>query len=345
MKYVEWVERVLDYMGEASKGPGWGGGGGEVARMSIAGALGVQNDEATEAVYQATTDLMAIGLVESADNLFIRLTQLGRQAIAEGLRSAWPDITARFLETDQETFLAKAIELGERQREDFAFMEHVDSQDIFDDLGWGDGTHRADGLARPLESSGFVDVLATSAYIKVRPTYFGTVRGSEAEDAAARALLDGVLSEGETANAEVKLRVDLDSDEGKAKFIRECLALVTTRLSGRRFLVIGYDDRTLQFTESVDPKVTKERIEQILHAYTDPAPEARFWRLSVSGGDAVLVELVRDPARVPYRVKKEIGPLAVGDVRVRHGTASEEPTPRELEDLVAEGRRARDEST
>ena len=52
-------------------------------------------------------------------------------------------------------------------------MEHVDSQDIFGVLGWGDATHRADGLARPLEASGFVDVLATNAYVKVRPTYFG----------------------------------------------------------------------------------------------------------------------------------------------------------------------------
>lgn len=345
MKYVDCVEMVLDQVGEASKGPRWGSGGGEVARMSIASALGLKGDEATEAVYQAVADLTAIGMVESADSLFIRLTQLGRQAIAEGIRSAWLQIAEIFLEDDQQTYLAKAITLGERQRDSFAFMEHVDSQDIFDALDWGDATYRADGFARPLQAVGFVDVLATGAYVKVRPTYLGTVRGSEAEAAAAHTILNEVLADGETSNVEVKRRLDLDSNQGKAKLVRESLALATTRMSGRRFLLIGYDDDTLKFVESVSPKVTKERIEQILHAYTSPTPETRFWRLRENRGNAVLIELLRDPTLVPYRVSRDVGDLRVGEVKVRHGTASEEPTPQELDDLEQEGRRARSESS
>lgn len=138
----------------------------------------------------------------------------------------------------------------------------------------------------------------------------------------------------------MKRRLDLGTDEGKGKLVRHCLALATTRVSGRRFLVVGYEDATLAFAETPGPKVTKERVEQILHAYTDPTPDIRFRRLKVPGGEAVLIELVRDPARVPYRVSKAIGPLAVGDVYVRHGTSSEDPTARELRELEQEGRAA-----
>lgn len=47
-----------------------------------------------------------------------------------------------------------------------------------------------------------------------------------------------------TSNVEVKSRIDLGSAQGKAKLVKTILALATTRLSGRRFLILAFDNNT-----------------------------------------------------------------------------------------------------
>lgn len=67
------------------------------------------------------------------------------------------------------------------------------------------------------------------------------------------ALLQEALAEGETTNVEVKERLDLDTDDGRAKYIRHSLALATTRLSGSRLLIVGFKDETLEFVGVQEP--------------------------------------------------------------------------------------------
>jgi hypothetical protein len=83
-------------------------------------------------------------------------------------------------------------------------------------------------------------------------------------------------------------------------------------------------------------------LEQILNAYTDPIPEIRFRTVAWETGEVDVIEVLRDPTKVPYRVARSLGNvIEVGDIYVRHGTQVEQPTRGELSALEAEGRAAR----
>ena len=58
--------------------------------------------------------------------------------------------------------------------------------------------------------------------------------------------------------------------------VKELLGLVTTKSSGARYLAIGFDDNTHEFTTTVDPAITQDRIEDILNAYCIQAPRFKF---------------------------------------------------------------------
>lgn len=129
----------------------------------------------------------------------------------------------------------------------------------------------------------------------------------------------------------------------KAEFVKDILGLATTKASGRdRYLIVGYDDKRHAFDQSVDARITQDRLEQILHQYTEPMPEIRYFTVPMRGGnDAGVIEVRRETGRVPYRVRRDIGRLSAGDTFVRHGSQTEPPTQLELEALIAEGEQAR----
>jgi hypothetical protein len=163
------------------------------------------------------------------------------------------------------------------------------------------------------------------------------VRAFEAEQEAARRFLHEILSEGTTSNVSVQQHLELGSVVDMADFVRDCMALANTRSSGRRFLVLGLDKDTQQVSSPVDVTLTKDRVDELLRVHTVPAPRFSCQRIKTSGGDVVIIELFHDADRVPSRVGRNLGPLKVGQVFVRHGRISEGPTPRELADLEAEG--------
>ena len=58
------------------------------------------------------------------------------------------------------------------------------------------------------------------------------------------------------------------------------------------------------------------------------------------------LRILRDPAKLPYRVAKSVGDkkrIEKGQIFVRHGSLTEEPTGEELQALLEEGERARKE--
>ncbi|HET6314773.1 MAG TPA: RNA-binding domain-containing protein, partial [Chloroflexia bacterium] len=113
---------------------------------------------------------------------------------------------------------------------------------------------------------------------------------------------------------------------------------------GERYMLIGFDDKTGAFVKSVDPSITKDRIEDLLSAYTEPVPSVRYDTTTWEDGMVGLIEVIREAHQVPYRVKVNIGDkLKAGDVFVRRGSHTYRLTTDEVEylDLVAEGDRAR----
>jgi hypothetical protein len=130
--------------------------------------------------------------------------------------------------------------------------------------------------------------------------------------------------------------------EEKAEFIKDVLGLATTQGSGRRFLLIGWNDKTRSVeAPGVDPSITEEWLQQVLNAYCDPPPHVTYFAHAWRGVRVGVIEILRESIKVPYRVSKKIGPRNKDEVFVRHGTITEPPTSRELDALGQEGLNAR----
>ncbi|MHB8689137.1 MAG: AlbA family DNA-binding domain-containing protein [Candidatus Dormibacteraceae bacterium] len=130
--------------------------------------------------------------------------------------------------------------------------------------------------------------------------------------------------------------------EDKAEFIKDVLGLVTTQGSSRRFLLIGWNDKTRSVEPpGVDPRISEERLQQVLNAYCDPPPHITYFTHAWRGVRVGVVEILRESIRVPYSVSKKIGARTEGEVFVRHGTITEPPTSGELDALRQEGLNAK----
>ncbi len=352
MKYVDWVDRVLQASGELTRadadarliGVPWD----QVLRR-----LGWPSDPSSpippqspqfEALGDVVMDLSRLGLVErgGAGSPWVRLTQEGRRLAAQSLRSIWPEIFAIYLDDEQLAFLREATALSEDRQADYARVDWVPWQKVFDTLGWriDDNGPAYDITARLEEEGCLVRRAAFGGRIEVYLTYVGIVRATEQAQTELQQLVAGLLPEWETTNVEFKRQLDLATKAQKAEFVRDILALATTKSSGERYFVVGFDDATRQFSRSVDPAITQNRLEQILNAYAAPAPEIRYQRVAWGQGEIGVVKVLRDPARIPYRVMQTVAHITQGDIFVRHGSQAEPPTQAERDALEAEGQAA-----
>jgi hypothetical protein len=319
----------------------------------VLGRLGGPSDPSSPAFHEspelsafgdAVMDLDRLGLVEpgTARSPMVRLTQEGRRLAAESLRTIWPEIFAIYLDDEQLAFLREATALSEDRQVGYARVEWVPWQKVFDALGLrtSDNTPAYDITARLEEAGCLARKAGLGGFIEVYPTYVGIVRATEQVQTELQQLVAGLLPEWETTNVEFKRQLDLATKAGKAEFVRDILALATTKSSGERFLIVGFDDKTRQFARSVDPAITQNQLEQLLNAYAAPAPEIRYHRVAWDQGEIGVIKVLRDPAKVPYRVSKTLAHITKGGVYVRHGSQVEPPTPDELNALEAEGQAA-----
>jgi hypothetical protein len=303
-----------------------------------------------EAVLDALRELERLGLVEGGVERFhYKLTQEGRKFPDVSLSAAWGQIFRVHLDEEQREFLSVLAQIGQEVYDDFVCVSEVLGDDLANALGWDTGERnnsRVFYVAESLKNAGMVTMRATSGRTIVVSTYAGLVTVTREEQSTWLPVVQEAIEEWETTNVDFKRQLNLKSDKEKAEFVRDVLALATTKSSGRRLLVIGFDDKTHQFVQSVDPKIDQNQLENILHAYTEPTPEIRYHRVPFSGGTVGIIEVMRDPAKVPYKVKqasKGQHVINVGDVFVRHSSRTEAPTPAELADLIAEGETAREQ--
>jgi hypothetical protein len=145
----------------------------------------------------------------------------------------------------------------------------------------------------------------------------------------------------ETTSIEFKRELSLGTVADKAEFVRDMLALATTQASGDRLMIVGLDPKTRSFAQSFSTKLTSDHLEDVLNEYVKPALQVHLDRVAWGGGEVGVIEAIREPAKVPYEVRRETGALQAGQIFVRHGTHVSEPDSEELESLRAEGERAR----
>jgi hypothetical protein len=342
--YLRWVEQVLNEIARPRQNRALVYG-----IHHVGAALGLGERATQQAVWEAVQDLELIDLVRSDSGGFdLRLTQEGLK-VREGVRleTAWPRIAKQHLTAEQEQFLVKLIELSERPSERYAVLEYVQARDVFEALGWPtDDIGPFYELPGQLKEVGCADVMAatTGGNVPVRPTYYGIVRATQQVLSAWQATLPDLIDVWETTSVEFKRELSLRKVDDKAEFVRDILALATTQASGDRLMIVGFDPKTRAFAETFNPKVNSDHLEDVLNEYVKPPLQVRLDRVAWASGEVGIIEAVREPAKVPYQVRRDVGPLHAGQIFVRHGTHVSEPDPEELVSLREEGERARSQT-
>ncbi|HEY0072140.1 MAG TPA: ATP-binding protein [Chloroflexia bacterium] len=354
MDYVEWVEKVLhaavqaqQYMEDISyahNGMNFRQIGGELGFQ----AEGLESSEATrpaKAVLNALTDLAALGLVEEKSSGFFRLTREGRRAAQVGLSSLWADFVSTPLDEDQKATLTKIVQEAQVDCDTYVALKEVVVWDMNDlPIGTNEGMRIIEVVQELDDKYHMLRKRGRAGLVKARPTYVGDVRLTRQVDTEKQAHIRNLLTTWEGVNVDFKRELKLNTKSEKAEFVRDILALVNTRFNGERNLVIGFDPKTQQFYASVDQQLTSDQMEDILGAYTSPVPTVHYYRVPWANGTVGLIEIDREPHKLPYKVKVDVADkVKAGDVFVRHGshTVKLKPNDEEYQDLVAEGDRAR----
>lgn len=341
MNYIEWVEQVARDLADQTTGSGW------LVRPEALLVTVEAPDQAIMVVADAISDLVANGVVEPWTNQnFINDSQ-NLVAIRNGasLTLLWPEIVKQWLSNEQLDFLDRAITMTEQMRETYAIVEWTTAEDVYEDLGWAVDRVAALHLAQSLERLGLVNLHTTlGGPVRVRPTYRGIVRATKKVATEWQQRLVEMVDEWETATVEFKRELDLGSPRKNREFARDVTALANTKASGReRYLILGYDPKSREFTTTASPSVSQDRLEDILNEYADPTVSIRYFTVQHESCNGLvgIVEVRRDPTLVPHRAKHNTGLSDAEHICVRHGSHVEHPTPEELDALVAEGERAR----
>ncbi len=179
-----------------------------------------------------------------------------------------------------------------------------------------------------------------TAYI----TYRGLARLLKRDFTIVSQEIDELLKEWETTSVEFKREVRTDTADQKAEFIKDILALANTQASGRRWLIVGFDNQTHMWSKDPDRKLTQDHIEQLLSVYAEPMIQTRYEVVDYRAGKVGRLEVLREQTNLPYRVKRDTGyqkRITAGQIFVRHGSQIEEATHLELQSLEDEATRAR----
>ena len=304
VKYVEWVEHIARTFSSVDRQSGNPVRGVHIDKLAEHLMLS-RDDVVDECIVNAMGDLSGLGLADSSTstlgrNWRWRPTQEGLKLREISLRESWPQLFGLFLTDEQSQFLRAVCDLSEECFDKRIRTKWVETDQVTEQLGldWGDpaikvSIHR---MATSLQGLGLVqDQRTMGGPFPIRATYAGVVRATQLEPSQDRELLHSLLDDGETSNVDFKRELHLDRDREKAEFVRDILGLANTRLSGRRFLVIGIDDNGIEYA-SADATITSSRIEQILNSWVKPVPLVRTRRILWNTDQLLLIEIIREPA-------------------------------------------------
>ena len=306
-------------------------------------------------------DLEKLGLIEDGTSNFHKLSLSGRCA-AKNLPLLWSEICRVSVPTVQENILKAVNGLTAHDGDGFARVEMISANKIFGALLQQENkdfqNFNAEDLAAQiveLRGRGLIFCERGEYPDEVRANYRGLVWEQKRDFIVRERKVLDMVEVWETTSVDFKRELYLDTAGEKAEFIKDIIGLANTQASGRRWLVVGFDDRTRQIHIPSEPpekgewqkKITQDRIEQLLSAYVAPNINVRFEIINFSGGVVGKLEIIREAAKLPYRVSKSLGDkedkkrIEEGQIFVRHGSHTVQPDDEELQDLQDEAARAK----
>src|SRR5260370_26573148 len=109
--------------------------------------------------------------------------------------------------------------------------------------------------------------------MELSATYRGLVWETKRDFTIESKFIDDLVVEWETTSVEFKRDLYTDSAGQIAEFAKDVLSLATTKASGRRWMIIGFDDDTHGYDGPPNPKLTQNHLEHLLQQYTKPMVE------------------------------------------------------------------------
>jgi hypothetical protein len=372
MDYFQWCERVLSAYLEAARSSLQVRRDGlrpdQVARRVFGPEVleqdGFFSGSEWESLKQAIKDLHDEGHIWTDDDYYgdeprlpARITSEGEEFLEEE-KSRWTDwwatcTTAPNLKQEQRDLLELVHCLSPREALTHAWMEWIHQESLCRELGWEVerlrlviGDIRASGdFIKPRPNYYPIGVTPPDE-LHVRETYKGLVLQTKYQLTVEAREIDSLVEEWETTSVEFKQELETRTKDQKAEFVKDVLGLVNTKASGKRWLIVGFKDKTHTYNSGCILPPSQDNLEQVLSAYSNPMAEIRYDIVEHYHGPVGRLHVLRDPAKLPYRVAKSVGHekrIEKGQIFVRHGSLTEEPTDEELQALFEEGERARRE--
>lgn len=304
------------------------------------------------AVINALQDLQSVDLVEhKRHSNSWKVAKLGRDLVND-LTPLWQKLCSISLEPQQEELLRVVNRLSPQLGQDgeHVWLEEINHERVLTELAWEEGMELLVAVSQELKQLGLIRPdMTMGPHIDFQATYPGLVWETRRGFTLEAQVIDSLVAEWETTSVDFKRELHLHTASEKAEFIKDMLGLATTQASGRRWMIIGFDDKTRTYYGPPDPKVTENRIQQLMAEYTTPYLDVRYEVVDYRGRQVGKIEVLRDRRKIPYQVAKSLGSkeerdkkrIEQGQIFVRHGSQTEAPTEHERLALQEEGDRAR----
>jgi len=293
-----------------------------------------------EAMFDALLSLETIGAVEGARKMWCTITRGGRGHAADPL-PYWQQVCAETFDPEEEQLLRLINRLSPEPMNDHVRLREIKYDAAVAELGWPNGRQKVHEWAKTLGDAGFIQ----SGAFDMVATYKGLAWETRRAFTLQAALIDQLVADWETTSVDHKQELELGSNDQKAELVKDVIALANTLVSGRRWMVIGFNDKTRAYHNPPNPGITEDRLIDIIQQYVTPFPNISYLAVEHRQGLVGLLEVLPERSMLPYKVSKGLKgakrKIEPGDLWVRHGSHSAKPDQEELDALREEAMRAR----
>lgn len=177
-----------------------------------------------------------------------------------GLFDVWESICDIQLDEDEAAALKFVNESSPRDADRFAHVRKVSANKVTCELAYKTNAKlsREDGeeLLAALNMKGLVYGEKGDYMEDARASYAGLVWEHRRAEVEGVRLLNSLIAEWETTSVEFKRELLLNTKDQQAEFVKDVIGLANTQASGRRWLIVGFDDKTRSYHSPPDPSVT-----------------------------------------------------------------------------------------
>lgn len=149
--------------------------------------------------------------------------------------------------------------------------------------------------------------------------------------------LDALLAQEEGIALEFKERLELETREGKGKFLKDLLALVNSPVN-QSFLIVGIEDKTKKPVGFTD--ITEEKLQQIVSNYCRPPIDLEFHTVEYQGFSVGIIQIFHrykfHTLKESYKYQSNGKEVVIREkaVFIRRGSMVDEATPDEVVDMA-----------